>query len=67
MKNPFKWHHYLPEIIILCVRWYLRYPLSYRQLEKMMKVQGLELDHTTILRWIIRYVPELEKERNISK
>ena len=62
MKNPFKWRHYLPEIIILCVSWYLRYPLSYRQLEEMMKERGLELDHTTIFRWIICYSPELEKQ-----
>ena len=35
--NPFKWHHYEAEIIVLCVRWYLRYSLSYRDLEEMMR------------------------------
>ena len=34
---PFKWRHFQAEIILLCVRWYLRYPLSYRDLEEMMK------------------------------
>ena len=51
-KNSlFKWRHYQPEIILLCVRWYLRYPLSYRQLEEMMRERGLGVDHTTIYRW----------------
>jgi transposase-like protein len=43
------------------VRWYLRYCLSYRGLEEMMAERGLNLDHTTIYRWVQRYAPELEK------
>ena len=46
MENPFKWRHYESEIILLCVRWYLRYSLSYRDLEEMMAERGLSLDHT---------------------
>jgi transposase, IS6 family len=49
-SNPFKWRHYQSEIILLCVRWYLRYALSYRDLEEMMEERGLSLDHTTIYR-----------------
>ncbi len=60
-ENPFKWRHYQPEIILLCVRWYLRYSLSYRDLEEMMVERGLQVDHTTIYRWVQRYAPELEK------
>jgi transposase-like protein len=60
-ENPFKWRHYEPEIILLCVRWYLRYSLSYRDLEEMMAERGLHVDHTTIYRWVQRYAPELEK------
>jgi transposase, IS6 family len=45
----------------LCVRWYLRYALSYRDLEEMIQERGLAVDHTTILRWVQRYAPELEK------
>ncbi len=60
-QNLFKWRHFQPEIILLCVRWYLRYPLSYRQLEEMMLERGLSLDHTTIYRWVQHYAPELEK------
>jgi IS6 family transposase len=43
------------------VRWYLRYALSYRDLEEMMRERGLSLDHTTIYRWVQAYAPELEK------
>ena len=59
--HPFKWRHYEPEIILLCVRWYLRYSLSYRDVTEMMHERGLTLDHTTIFRWVQRYAPELEK------
>ena len=60
-SNPFKWRHFQAEIILLCVRWYLRYPLSYRDLEEMMCERGLHIDHTTIYRWVQHYAPELEK------
>jgi IS6 family transposase len=49
------------EIILLCVRWYLRDALSYRDLEEMMQERGLTVDHTTIYRWVQSYAPELEK------
>src|SRR5437870_8647450 len=58
---PFKWRHFEAEIILLCVRWYLRYSLSYRDLEEMMAERGLAVDHTTIYRWVQRYAPELEQ------
>jgi transposase, IS6 family len=59
--NPFKWRHFEAEIILLCVRWYLRYSLSYRDLEEMMAERGLHVDHTTIYRWVQRYAPEVER------
>lgn len=59
--SPFKWRHFEAEIILLCVRWYLRYSLSYRDVEEMMLERGLHVDHTTIYRWVQRYAPELEK------
>ena len=61
MTNPFKWRHYRAEIILLCVRWYLRYGLSYRDLEEMMSERGLSLVHTTIYRWVQAYAPELDR------
>ena len=57
--SPFKWRHFEAEIILLCVRWYLRYSLSYRDLEEMMAERGPSVDHTTIYRWVQRYAPEL--------
>ena len=57
----FKWRHFQAEIILLCVRWYLRYSLSYRDLEELMLERGLHIDHTTIFRWVQEYAPELEK------
>jgi transposase-like protein len=49
------------EIIELCVRWYLTYRLSYRDLVEMMAERGIILSHSSILRWVQRYVPEFEK------
>src|SRR3546814_5302212 len=43
------------------MRWYLRYPLSYRNLEEMMEERGVDVDHTTLYRWVQKYSPELEK------
>src|SRR5258708_2688507 len=60
-QNPFKWRHFQADIILLCVRWYLRYALSYRDLEEIMLERGLHVDHTTIYRWVQQYAPELEK------
>ena len=60
-NSPFKWRHFLPEIILLNVRWYLRYPLSYRNLEEMMAERGLSLVHTTIYRWVVAYGPQINK------
>jgi IS6 family transposase len=61
MTDLFKWRHYESEIILTCVRWYLRYALSYRDLEEMMTERGLSVDHSTIFRWVQRYSPELDR------
>ena len=60
-SNPFKWRHYEPTIILLCVRWYCRYQLSYRDLEEMMHERGLSMDHTTVWSCVQRYAPEINK------
>lgn len=60
LKEPFKWRHFQSELILLCVRWYLRYPLSYRNLEEMMLERRLLVDHTTVYRWVQAYAPEIE-------
>ncbi len=60
-SNPFKWRHYEAEIILLCVRWYLTYPLSYRQVAEMVSDRGWAIHHTTIYRWVQEYGSELDK------
>ncbi len=57
----FKWRHFLPDVILLNVRWYCRYPVSYRDLEEMMQERGVEVDHSTLNRWVLKYAPELDK------
>jgi hypothetical protein len=57
----FKWRHFEPEIIICAVRWYLRFSLSYRDVEELLIERGLSADNTTIWRWVQRYAPELNK------
>jgi transposase-like protein len=60
----FKGRHFEREIIILCVRWYLRFKLSFRDLVEMMAERGLSLTHTTIMRWVQRFAPEFERRWN---
>ncbi len=62
MDNLFKWRHFQPETILICVRWYLRYSLSYRDLVEMMSERGLSIHHTTIFRWVQKYAPEIDKQ-----
>ena len=59
--SDFKWRHFRGEIILSCVRWYCKYGISYRDLEEMMRERGLEVDHTTLYRWVQHYAPEMEK------
>ena len=64
LEELFSGRHFDREVIILCVRWYLRYKLSFRDLVEMMAERGLSLAHTTILRWVRRYTPEFVKRWN---
>jgi transposase, IS6 family len=63
MNNPalFKWRHFEADIILCAVRWYLRYALSYRDVEELLRERGVSIDHTTVFRWVQRYAPELDK------
>jgi putative transposase len=63
----FKGRHFDRSVILLCVRWYLAYNLSLRNLEEMMAERGISVDHATIHRWIVRYSPELLKRFNSRK
>jgi len=57
----YKGRRFQSETIELCVHWYITYRLSYRDLAAMMAERGIVVSHTTIMRWVLRYVPEYEK------
>src|SRR4051794_41387138 len=57
----FRGFRFPAEVILWAVRWYLQFPLSYRDLEAMLADRGVEVDHTTMCRWVQRFAPELER------
>ena len=63
----FKGRHFDRSVILLCVRWYLAYNLSLRNLEEMMAERGISVDHATVGRWVVRYSPELLERFNRRK
>jgi len=62
MAVSFKGAHFPPEVILMGVRCYLAYPLSTRHVEELMEERGIDVDHATINRWVIKYSPQLEEE-----
>ena len=63
----FKGSHFEREVILWGVRWYVAYPISYRQLEEMMQERGVEVDHSTLNRWVLKYVPLLDQQFRARK
>ena len=61
LEELFEGRHFVREISVLCVRWYLRFKLSFRDLVEMMAERGLPIAHTTIMRSVYRYAPEFER------
>src|ERR687896_319600 len=61
MPASFKGAHFPQDIILMGVRWYVAYPLSYRHVEELMEERGVSVDHATIQRWVVKYSPQLEK------
>jgi len=59
MPSGFVGFRFPPEVILLAVRWYLRYGLSYRDLEELLAERGIEVDHVTLYRWVQRFTPLL--------
>jgi IS6 family transposase len=57
----FKWRQFEPEVILVAVGWYLRFSLSYRDVEELLAERGLHADHVTVWRWVQRYAPEMER------
>src|ERR1700758_2164517 len=57
----FKWRQFEPEVVLLAVGWYLRFSLSYRDVEELIAERGVLVDHVTVWRWVLRYAPEMER------
>jgi transposase-like protein len=64
LDELFAGRHFDREVIVLCVRWYLRFKLSFRDLVEMMAERGLSMAHTTVMRWVHDYAPEFERRWN---
>ena len=60
-KDDFKGRHFEATLILQAVSWYLRYPLSYRDIEELFRERGLAVDHATLNRWVLAYAPLIEK------
>jgi transposase, IS6 family len=58
-RSAFARFYFPPDVIVLAVRWYLRFGLSYRDVEELLAERGIEVDHTTIYRWVQRFTPLL--------
>ena len=61
-KNPFKHHRFPLQIILLAVRWYCRYPLSYRDVRDLLCERGIHVDPATINRWVVKFGPLIAKK-----
>src|SRR5882724_8078667 len=61
MAIGFKGAHFPKDIILMGVRWYVAYPLSYRHIEELMEERGVPIDRATIQRWVVKYSPQLEE------
>jgi IS6 family transposase len=60
-RDDFKGRHFEAALILQAVSWYLRYPLSYRDIEELPLERGLEVDHSTLNRWVLAYAPLIER------
>jgi transposase-like protein len=62
-RSAFAGFRFPPDVIIVAVRWYLRFGLSYRDVEELLAERGVEADHVTIYRWVLRFTPLLADAR----
>jgi len=63
----FKGQRFPKEVILQCIRWYLVYSLSYRDIEEMMTERGVKVDHSSLQRWVVKYSPQLDREFHKKK
>ncbi|WP_139367827.1 IS6 family transposase, partial [Enterovibrio nigricans] len=59
--TDFKGRHFSGQVILWAVRWYCKYGVSYRELAEMLEERGVDVDHTTLYRWVQKYAPEIER------
>ena len=67
IANVLKRLHYPVDVILLCVRWYVRYPLSLRNIEEIIAEREIEVDHSSVHHWVIKLLPVFEKTFRNSK
>ncbi len=58
----FKGSHFPKDVILMSMRWYIAYPLSYRHVEELLAERGLSVDHATVNRWVVKHSPTLESK-----
>ncbi len=66
-RSAFVGFRFPPDVIVLAVRWYLRYGLSYRDIEELLAERGVEVDHVTIYRWVQRFAPQLREAARLRR
>ena len=66
-RSAFAGYRFPPEVITLAVRWYLRFGLSYRDVEELLAERGIEVDHVTVYRWVQRFAPEFAEAARARK
>lgn len=59
--SDFKWRYFRRDLILWAVRWLSKYRISYRKLEEILDERGVDVDHTTLYRWVLHYAPEMER------
>ena len=67
MAISFKGAHFPQDIILMGIRWYVAYPLSYRHVEELLEERGVPVDHATIQRWVVKYSPLLADGRDVPQ
>ncbi len=65
--NSFKGSHFPNEVILMAMRWYTAYPLSYRHVEELFEERGINVDHATVNRWVVKHSPTLEAKFRQTK
>src|SRR5204862_5564001 len=65
--SAFAGFRFPPEVITLAVRWYLRFGLSYRDVEELLAERGIDVDHVTVYRWVHRFAPELAQAASVRR